>query len=163
MQETASIDQALAERFAATPEGYIPKDPGRHELRKCGLKEDVLILQIEEALFELKLPLTDTLVQYASTRGYLHYRTYSDIRSKGMILMRTKTLYLYHLHRPNKHFTRKMTSDTFLQIVGPEETLSDVFAPTVFAISTDEAYVLIHTSPVTTENLLDETPSQRQP
>lgn len=144
------IPALMDEKFVRTGRGYVPKDPGRHEYRQCGIKQDGLVLQLEEALLVIELP-GDVLNEYARHNGYAYFLVYQKIREMGWILLPYPGhRYTYYLHRPNKHFNRKTAEcDRLLQIVSPEAVAGPaVFQQLgqrriVFAVAEGSSFVLL--------------------
>ncbi|KAI5190167.1 hypothetical protein NECID01_0860 [Nematocida sp. AWRm77] len=165
------VDKLIEEKFVLVQGGYTPKNPGNHEYRQCGTKESSLILQIEEVLFELALPV-DVLEEYACAHNYFYFSVYKKIRDAGWILLPyARHPNTYHLHRPNKHFNRKTAeTDTALKIVSPECMVgAGAFKELgckkiVFALSEEGSFVLFEGTAVhTPEELVSRhTPDSRR-
>ncbi|KAI5170766.1 hypothetical protein NEFER03_0225 [Nematocida sp. LUAm3] len=124
MKSYEAIDAELLEKFAKQEDLYVPKDPGRQEYRKVGIKKDkTLYLSIEEALFEIKEAPETALNEYAQSLGYEFFIAYKKIRETGWILMREEK-YMYRMFAPDKHFDRKTKeSSLFLMMVSCDSPL----------------------------------------
>ncbi|KAI5159723.1 hypothetical protein NEAUS03_0533 [Nematocida ausubeli] len=190
--KTRSIDEIqnrIEDRFMKTGENYTPKDPGRQEFRKCGVKRSSLTLTIEEVLYDVAV--TNEEIQaaeiYATQAGYMHFLTYHAIRRSGWILIKENirtevpkditrsnlnihTKYFYKLYKPDKNFNRqKSTHISHLLIVTPFHTFSsEIFSALgteslVFAVSHENTFTIISANLFPTANsLLSEyTPNKR--
>jgi len=165
------IDELIAQKYIRSEYGYTPIDPGRQEYRKCGIRENKLIMQIEEVLYTIKAECSVLSDYAAKEHTYIYYTVYKTIRDHGWILIPYKdTKYMYELHKPNKHYNRKIdTTDTLLYIVSMHERVSiDVFAHTqyksiVLAITDRDAFLLVESKAYETadELLAQYTPSKR--
>ncbi|KAI5184944.1 hypothetical protein NEHOM01_0495 [Nematocida homosporus] len=177
-----SIDAAIAEKFQKHHQQYIPKDPGRHEYRKCGYKEDKLVsgllkssppllLELEEVLFEIKTISELELDLYAKQKGYEYFSIYKKIREAGWILLpKSSPSYLYQLFSPDKNFNRKTsTSIGLLQIVPAASSVDPNFftqhqaTTIIFAIADGSTFTLVeaHAYPNAKSLLSSTTPKLR--
>jgi len=149
-ENSEGIEEMIEKLFTKTENGYVPRDLGRQEYRKCGNKSPVLTLQIEEVLFNIRAP-DRSLDEYARAHGYIYFQAYRSIRERGWILIPCLFgEYLYEIHPPNKEFNRKdAVAKEFLKIVPPLSHLDPaVFSltdnrPVVFAISDADSFVLV--------------------
>lgn len=161
------IEEEINRRFLKKGAYYIPIDPGRQEYRKCGIKEECLLLSIEEALFDLISPSEpkENIGKYAEKKGYRHFLAYASIRQMGWILIPWRpdekekeksfyrsisTQYIYKIYRPDKNFNRKKSEEIgYLIMVLPSDKYTPAYftetrsRQIVFAVSDNDSFVLI--------------------
>ncbi|KAI5146123.1 hypothetical protein NEPAR05_1906 [Nematocida parisii] len=171
-ESTKEIERLILDKFIPDGINYIPKDPGRQQYRKCGIKEEKLILALEEVLFDILSPEINQLDvnEYAINSGYKHFLTYREIRKAGWILI-PNTLpilpiteifitekrsscynprYFYKVYQPDKHFNRKNSKlYGYLLIVTPLDIFTqEVFSytenlPLLIAVSDGDTFTVI--------------------
>ncbi|KAH9387432.1 uncharacterized protein NEMAJ01_2328 [Nematocida major] len=88
--ESVRVDKFLDEKFLREGENFIPREAGRQEYRKTGVRKGLLSLSLEEALFEAASSgiCLEALRERAESGGYAHFLTYCSIRRSGWILLR---------------------------------------------------------------------------
>ncbi|KAI5137594.1 hypothetical protein NEAUS05_2247 [Nematocida ausubeli] len=175
------IQDRINDRFVKIGENYTPKDPGRQEFRKCGVKRNELTLTIEEVLYDVAVTNEEIHAAeiYATQAGYQHFLTYHAIRRSGWILIKEDiktevnndisrsnlniyTKYFYKLYQPDKNFNRKISTHiSHLLIVTPFHTFSsEIFSALeteslVFAVSHQNTFTIISATQFpTAESLL---------
>ncbi|KAI5192682.1 hypothetical protein NEMIN01_2149 [Nematocida minor] len=174
----AKIEEEINKRFTKTESHYAPIDPGRQEYRKCGVKEEVLKLAIEEVLFDVCPAIQNMkeVAEYAAMMGYLHFPTYYTIRKAGWVLIphaptENSAKYVYKMYSPDKNFNRNRSEmKSYLKIVTPTDRFTSALFEdlatdaVVFAISDNDTFVLIDAKGfVDASSLLSEyTPSKRE-
>lgn len=130
----------VEEEFTRDKEYFVPRDKGKIEYRKCGLKKDKHLLRIEEVLYEYyrrNKEKKKEIISLSEAHGYHRFRGYSILRDMDYILLPTDTPLFYSVYLPNKHFNRK--KDTSIGVSFFVDGDDDVFSKLQMARGTVEA------------------------